>query len=416
MQFGAIIVQTGSKNGHFVASQRFRQAGSLAEGRLLGAAPMRFGYPEGRGFRLAPWLHGAMPQVPLGEAYAMRFAGGDSPLPMLRAKDFLLAGLALSTGALALVVWRQQKEMERLTSVAQRAVAMVPSADTMTLRLAANRTFSVASGTRPGDPRAPDGTLRDEPPRQPESPRLSRKRAGAISKLMDNPEFIRALNLQRQSLLDARFSDLFRRLGLDDEALAEFKRLLVEKENVALDVVAVSETAADGPLKPETLGASIRAAQSQIEQAIESSLGGDRYAMYREYERTLAHRTTVAQLERRLSYTGAPLQPAQAEAIVRIMESHTPPAVEQGAQPLSVLVRSGVPEAVPVVPASAGAGRVTNDVVAQAQTILTPSQVDALKQIQLEQEAAMRAAQIIREVAPAAVSDMLPTVPAVWLN
>ena len=336
---------------------------------------------------------------------------------MLRAKDFLLAGLALSTGALALVVWRQQVEMERLASIAQRAVAMVPSAETMTLRLAANRTFSVANGAKAREPRAMDGTLRDEPPLQPEAPRTSRKRGGAISKLMDNPEFMRALNLQRQSMLDARFSDLFRRLGLDGDALTEFKRLLVEKENVALDVVAVSETAADGPLRPETLGASIRAAQSQIEQAIQSSLGGDRYAMYREYERTLAHRTTVAQLERRLSYTGAPLQPGQAEAVVRIMESHTPPAaVEHGAPPVSVLVRSGVPEAVPVVPASVGSGRVTNDVVTQAQTVLTPSQVDALKQIQLEQEAAMRAAQMIREVTPAAVSDMLPTIPSVWLN
>lgn len=336
---------------------------------------------------------------------------------MLRAKDFLLAGLALSTGVLALVVWRQRVEMDRLSSAAQRAVAMVPSAETMTLRLAANRTFSVANGVKSGDPRAMDGSMRDEAPRQPEAARTSRKRGGAISKLMDNPEFMRALNLQRQSMLDARFSELFRRLGLEGDALAEFKRLLVEKENVALDVVAVSETGVDGPLRPETLGASIRAAQSQIEQSIESWLGGDRYAMYREYERTLGHRTTVAQLERRLSYTGAPLQPAQADAVVRIMESNTPrPAVEHGAPPVSVLVRSGVPEAVPVVPVSVGSGRVTDDVVTQAQTVLTPSQLAALKQIQLEQEAALRAAQMIRDVTPAAVSDMLPTVPAVWLN
>lgn len=336
---------------------------------------------------------------------------------MLRAKDFLLAALALSTGALALVVWRQRVEMDRLAGVAQRSVAMVPSAESVALRLATNRTYSVTNGVKAAEPRAMDGAVRDEPPRQAEATRTARKRGGAISKLMDNPEFLRALNLQRQSMLDARFSELFRRLGLEGEALAEFKRLLVEKENVALDVVAVSETAADGPLRPETIGASIRAAQSQIEQAIESSLGGDRYAMYREYERTLAHRTTVAQLERRLSYSGAPLQPAQAEAVVRIMESSTPrAATEHGAPPVSVLVRSGVPEAVPVVPASVGSGRVTDEVVAQAQTVLTPSQLAALKQIQLEQDAALRAAQMIRDVTPAAVSDMLPTIPAVWLN
>ncbi|HEY1111682.1 MAG TPA: hypothetical protein VGE76_23710, partial [Opitutaceae bacterium] len=227
---------------------------------------------------------------------------------MLRVKDLLLAGLALSTGVLAVVVWRQRTDMERLSGLVERTVALVPSVETMTLRLAANRTFAAANATRAVEPTATDGLLRDEPPRQPEPARTPRKRTGAIAKLMDNPEFMRALNLQRQAMLDARFSELFRRLGLEGEALTEFKRLLVEKENVALDVVAVSETAADGPLRPETLGASIRAAQSQIEQAIQSSLGGDRYAMYREYERTLAHRNTVAQLERRLSYTGAPLQ------------------------------------------------------------------------------------------------------------
>lgn len=335
---------------------------------------------------------------------------------MLRVKDLLLAGLALSTGVLAVIVWRQRAELERLSGVVERSVALVPSVETMTLRLAANRTFAAANA-RAVEPTATDGMLRDEPPRLPEPGRTPRKRTGAIAKLMDNPEFIRALNLQRQAMLDARFSELFRRLGLEGDALTEFKRLLVEKENVALDVVAVSETATDGPLRPETLGASIRAAQSQIEQAIQSSLGGDRYAMYREYERTLAHRNTVAQLERRLSYTGAPLQPSQAEAVVRIMESNTPSAAaEHGAPPVSVLVRSGIPDAVPVVPASVGSGRVTDEVVTQSQTVLTPSQVDALKQIQLEQEAAMRAAQMIREVAPAAASDILPTLPSMWLN
>lgn len=335
---------------------------------------------------------------------------------MLRVKDFLLAGLALSTGALALVVWRQSKEMDRLArAVAEREVAIIPSAETMSLRLAANRSFALPGGAM--ERTTPETVLRDEPPRQPEAPRTSRKRGDGISRLMDNPEFMRVLNLQRHAMLDARFAELFRRLNLEGDALVEFKRLLVEKENVALDVVAVSETSPEGPLRPETLGASIRAAHSQIDQAIHSALGSDRYAMYREYERTLAHRTTVAQLEKRLSYSGAPLQPVQAEAVVRILESNTPaPPVESGAPPVSVLVRSGVPEAVPLAPTTVGAGRVTDQVVSQAQTVLAPAQVDALKQIQLEQEAAARAAQLIREAAPAAAIDMLPTVPSVWLN
>ncbi|MES2695594.1 MAG: hypothetical protein V4773_19110 [Verrucomicrobiota bacterium] len=335
---------------------------------------------------------------------------------MSRVKDILLAGLTLSAGVLAFVVWRQHGEIKRLAARAERDFAVVPSAETMTLRLAANRSVAVPGATSSSQRR---GSVNESDGFEASGltgPRASRKRGGALTRLLENPEFVRALNLQRHAMLDTRFADLFRRLNLEGDELAEFKRLLVEKENVALDVVAVSESAPEGPLRPETMQAGIRAAQLQIEQAIHSSLGSDRYAVYRDYERTLMHRATVAQLEQRLSYTSTPLTPSQADAVVRILDSNTPPAsVENSAPPVSVLVRSGVPEAVPIGPTTAGTGRVTDQVVAQSQTVLTPAQLGALKQIQEEQQAAMKAAQMIRDVAPAA-TDMVPTIPGLWLN
>jgi hypothetical protein len=222
---------------------------------------------------------------------------------------------------------------------------------------------------------------------------------------MENPEFVQALGLQHHALLDARFGALFRQLNLSPEELAAFKNLLVEKENVALDVVTVSETLVGGPLPPDMLRASVRSAQSHVEQAILSSLGSERYALYREFERTLPQRTTVAQLEQRLSYTEAPLSPAQAESLVRVLAAHAPNVRAEPAPVVSVLVRAGVPEAVPLLPTTAGTGRVTEEVIAQSQSVLSPSQVDALRELQAEQQAAAKAAELIRQVAP---TEILP--------
>ena len=341
---------------------------------------------------------------------------------MSRAKDILLAGLTLCAGGLAIVAWRQHVALRDLTEALRATHAsLAPPAKTLTVRPAAKRTF----GITPRAPQAaigvapqPDYASGDDLPfaeRPAKAPGLSARRGSALVRLMENPEFVQALSLQRHAMLDARFGELFRRLNLPGEELTAFKRLLAEKENVALDVVTVSESSPENSLSPELLRASIRAAQGQIEQAIHSSLGSDRYSVYREYERTLPHRATVAQLEQRLSYTNVPLTPTQAEAVVRIMASNTPPDGAEAPPSTAVVVRAGVPEAVPILPTSTTTGRVTDDVVSQVQGVLAPAQVEALREIQMEQQAAVKAAQMIQEVAPP-VTEVLPTWPALMLN
>lgn len=340
---------------------------------------------------------------------------------MSRAKDILLVGLALCAGLLAIVVWRQHRELRQLAMARSHSAGAALPESTMTIRPAALRSLAVPP-RRQGETAVAtehahegDQTLLHAPP-PPARPSRRRGAGAALSRLMENPEFVEALTLQRHATLDLRFGELFRRLNLEGGELAAFKRLLAEKENVALDVVTVSETSPDGPLSPEALRASIRMAQAQIEQAIHSSLGSARYAVYRDYEHTVAQRATVAQLEQRLSYTRTPLTPAQSEAVVRILASNTPPGAPEEPPPAaSVLVRAGVPEAVPILPTSTSTGRVTEEVVTQAQTVLSAEQLDALKEIQLEQQAAMKAAQMIRDVAPAA-TEVLPTWPTLLMH
>jgi hypothetical protein len=317
-----------------------------------------------------------------------------------RAKNTLIVLLAVSTGALAVVTLEQRAEIRRLSAAPHdmrvgRGPLTIYSASKRMIPLPA-RPQSAGRVAGEVNDRTAQGVLAGELPPS----RTPVRRATGVARLMENPEFVEALSRQHHAMLDARFGPLFRMLGLGPEELAAFKSLLVEKENVALDVVTVSEALPDGPLSPDELRASIRAAQAQVEQAIHGALGSERYEIYRDFERSLPQRATVAQLERRLSYSDAPLSVAQAENLTQIMVTLAPTRPVAEPSPLvSVLLRAGVPEAIPMLPTNAASGRVTDGVVTQAQSLLTPTQLQALKELQREQDAAERAAELLRQAA-----------------
>lgn len=331
---------------------------------------------------------------------AARRAAHYHPPPMSRSKDLIIVGLATASVALAILAWRQRVEIERLAPDAPRHGSR-PAAS-ITIHTASSRNVAVVPPRSAANlPEEFQAAMEQSDAaggrnRLPERPR----RKSALARLVDNPEFLHALGLHRQAVLDTRFAELFRRLKLSDEELAVFKRLLADKENVALDVVAISEGLPDGPLPADALRASVRKAREQVEDAIRDSLGRDRYEVYREFERTLGPRATIAQLEQRLSYSPTPLTPAQAESLVQIFANASPRAADPAAPAISVVVTAGATP-MPLLPAGAPAGRITEVAIAQAQTVLAPGQMTALREIQAEQFAASQAAELVRELFPA---------------
>ncbi len=317
-------------------------------------------------------------------------------------KDVLLVALSMTTLALGVAVWQQRAEIHRLTPPPREPLA--PGA---TLRHATAQNLRL---TLPLAARAPNENSRpraNEDPGERDLPSLARvlrpppPTARPLTRLLDNPEFFSALTLHRQATLDARFAPLFRRLDLGAEELANFKRLLAEKENVALDVVAVSEAQPDGPLPAETLQASVTAARARVEGSIRDSLGGERYEVYRDFVQTLPQRAVVAQLEQRLSYSPTPLTPTQAEALVRILVVHAPPApAAEASQPSTVLVDATSPVVAALTENRAPVATVNNEVINEAQALLTSAQVGALREIQTEQQASARVLQLIRDNLP----------------
>lgn len=314
-------------------------------------------------------------------------------------RDALAISLVLGLVALTVVVVRQRAEIRRLS----REVASGTEHAGVTVRTARTRSLGMltpqpAAAMREASLSSNEGNAM----RSPEAGRGFKSRAerpSTLARLLENPEFFQAFERHRQSGLDNRFAGLFRRLALGPEELAAFKRLLAEKDSVALEVVAVAETQPDGPLAPGIVNASVRAARAQVEDAIRASLGSDRYAVYRDYEQTQPQRAVVAQLEQRLSYSGAPLAPAQADALVRILSAHAPVSTETTA-PAAVVVDTGAPAVLARLQSETSAARVSDAALAESQVVLSAPQVAALREIQTEQHASLTALQLIRDSLP----------------
>jgi hypothetical protein len=323
---------------------------------------------------------------------------------MPRLHRILLGALALASLALVGTVWRQEVELRRLRALLERPSAPVahtragddaarPAGSTLS-RIAA-RPLTRPSSVAPAPEREDDFTL----PTPAATPPAKRKPSG-LARLMADPEFMRAFTATQEGALDARFAALFRQLNLNAEELTAFKRLLVEKDSVALDVVAISQETPGGPLPASELRSSIAAAQSQVENAIQASLGNDRYAVYREFERTLAQRAVVARLEQRLSYTPTPLQPSQAEALVHMLAKDAPPDTAATRPALAVLPTSGSSEGPPIVHAGPVAVPIPEDAIIRSNAVLSPPQVVALRQIQGELLAGSAAARLFNSLVP----------------
>jgi len=219
--------------------------------------------------------------------------------------------------------------------------------------------------------------------------------------LMENPDFLEAYQIYREGMLDSRYAELFRRLNLSPAELAAFKHLLAEKDNLALDVVAISENSPGGPLSPDQARAGMLTAQAENENSIRSALGNERYDQYRDFEDTIPQRATVAQLERRLSYSDAPLTAAQADSLVKVLADNSPRSAGGTAPAISLVVGANPGGVLPVVNPDA-TGLITDGAIEQAQRLLSPQQVAALRQLQGEQQAVMQAGRLIMDGSPSA--------------
>ena len=317
---------------------------------------------------------------------------------MKTSKNFVMAALAVFATTASVVAWKFYWKAAVLeaaagggedTTALRQQLADAEKRRRTLEALAANRAEANAEATGGAATEKPAGA-------NPDAGR-GRGRGGAPSAemqaVLDRPELQRLQALQQKAALDGRYGALFQSLNLGGEKLATFKTLLAEKEATMMDTMrAAREQGIDPRSDPEGFKKLVATTQAETDHAIKAAIGDAAFAQYEQFQATQPQRAVVNQLQQSLSYTNAPLTAAQADQMVQVLAATT--TVTAGTERLGG--RGGPTGGGGGGPGGGSAVVITAATVAQAQTVLTTPQVQALQEIQTLQLAQQQAQKILR--------------------
>lgn len=296
-----------------------------------------------------------------------------------KAKNYLILLLALATVSSGWIAWNQTGRLaalqQDLLKASASAAAVKPKAAPVSV--AEVKTPEAAKPAAESEPAA-------EPGEQP-GQRQQRNNRPNFAALMANPEFAKAVGVQQRAALDGRYADLFKSLNLSPEQLEKFKSLLIERQSARMDVMSAARENGLNPRENrDEINKMISEAQAEVDANIKTALGESVYNQYHNYESTQSQRAVVSQLDQRLSYSSTPLNGTQSAFLVNALAASG----------------SATTGGEPVGPGGAWGGRsgatITDTVIQQAQSVLTPDQLGALKQIQAEQQAQQKLRDLMR--------------------
>lgn len=291
-----------------------------------------------------------------------------------KAKNYLIIVLFAATVSSGLIAWNQSRRLAALQ--AELLKVSTTSVKPKPAPVAASFTAPVKTAPAEAEPAAPA-----------EEPGAQRQRGNRpnFSALMANPEFAKAMNLQQRAALDARYAALFKQLNLSPAELEKLKSLLVERQTARMDVMnAARENGLNPRDNRDEINKLVAESQAEVDANIKAALGDAKFNQYQGFETTQPQRALVSQLDQRLSYSSTPLNSTQSQFLVNALAASSPPATDQA--------QGG--------PGNWGGGgnrtTITDAVIQQAQSVLTPGQVSALQQLQDEQKAQQQIRDMMR--------------------
>ncbi len=287
-----------------------------------------------------------------------------------KVKNYLIILLALATVSASLIAWTQNRRLTSLEAQLLKASADAVAVKPKPAPVAAEFT---AQSSAPKIAEAADGESAAPPAAEAPQRQRGNNNRPDFAALMANPEFAAAMSIQQRAALDARYADLFKKLNLPADQLEKFKNLLLERQNARMDVMAAARESGLNPRdNRDELRKMTEQAQAEVDTVIKNTLGEGVYNQYQNYDSTQAQRSLVKQLDERLGYTATTLNSTQTDFLV------------------SALASTGTTEQGGGGPGNWGGGNrasITDEVIQKAQSVLTPAQVSALKQLQTEQQA-----------------------------
>ncbi len=331
--------------------------------------------------------------------------------------------LVLTSFGGAVLAWRQHAELVELRAGAQnrneraewqRKVGELETLNRQQRERLAGAGAKVGPLPRESGNRANATATREEPEARARAGSVQQQTA-AIKELTAKPEIQALLNAQKKVALEQRYADLFKRLNLPPEQIDKLKALLEERTSTMQDLFTVArEQGINLRANPEAYKQLVADTQNQINANLKAAIGERAFDQLTNYDRTIPQRNLVSDLEQRLSYSGAPLSPTQAEQLVQILAANpaprpTAPATIAGvnAAQAGTIVRTAM-QTVPGVGQLLGvtddSGRsaipgypISPAALGQAQTVLSPPQLAALQQVQQLQQAQQQLKQLVTE-------------------
>lgn len=322
-------------------------------------------------------------------------AAGLGALKFMSAAKVSLSALIAVLGAAvcgeAVLAWSQSQELAQLRT-AENALAVPPATASRAASavqapaapaVAGSSAVAAAAGKIPAE--STSASSRPEvsatpAPSAPSAPRTTPPAANvseAFGLAMDDPAFRALLAVAQKSRLSIFYSPLFAALNLPPDRLDQFEELLVDKQQSVGDANRAAQRTG---VKQDAAYAGIPGAQRDIDADIQNLLGAEGYARYQNYEATRGQRILVDQLQQSLSYTAAPLTDEQAGDLVQALfkngtATNRPPSTAG----LGAQVGAGIRQRDLSAPISEKAVRA-------AEKLLSPDQLNVLRQLQAQQQ------------------------------
>lgn len=280
---------------------------------------------------------------------------------------FLLAAVALGAAALA---WKEWAELTALRATAvtvdERAGLQKRVWDAERRVKELERQLTEAPGARPGGSSAPGQA--DRPAGG------GGALAASLLARMNDPEAQRLMAEQVRRQIERRYAELFAKLNLPPDKLEQLKSLLADRQTAARDAFLTAND--QGVTDPQDFQKLVESTQADIDGQIKAAIGDSGYAQLQEFNQTQAIQGVVGQLRNGLADTGSPLTADQSTQMTDLIR-RTQPATASGAP--------------------AGSAQVTDATIAGAQGVLSAPQVQALQEVQRQQQAQQRWRQIMSQ-------------------
>jgi RNA polymerase sigma factor (sigma-70 family) len=196
-----------------------------------------------------------------------------------------------------------------------------------------------------------------------------------LQMMNEDPQFRASMIAMARSRLGLVYGPLFKNLNLSADRLKRFEDLLMEKELLANDIY---ETLSHEPIH----GVAYRALFDQldvelsrdVDDKIQAFLTESEYAQFVGYSGDLFQWQTVNQVAQVLQSTDAPLTDEQANLLVMLLRGGSPKATN--------IYHLDVPYGAGLITHPPPKSKITAPMFEKAREILSPSQMDALRQVQ----------------------------------